>query len=329
MSDVYITGEAVVVPFVPDDLSILNRPDLPDSGFLRAVEPEYTEYLSPLALRRMSRMLKNGLTCALMCLKDAGISSPDAIITATGYGCIEDTVSFLAKVTQESRQALNPTPFIQSTHNAVAGVIALHLKCNSYNNTFTQRGFSFESALTEALLLLEDKITNHVLIGGMDEMVTTVEQILSKIRSLRSYDWLTVPFGEGTVFLTLSGVPTETSARIVGFETLYRPNGDEPYTALKDLIEKHGHPDLILAGMNGTPSNDRHYSWLRSFLPFTEIIDYKRYCGEYPTAPAFAHWMASGIVKGTIETGLPSTPENVIVYNNHENRNHSFTVIKR
>lgn len=329
MAEIFITTESAVVPVVSDGFSLMQEPVVNDNGFLRAVEPDYTGYLSPLALRRMSRMLKNGLTCALMCVKESGVTSPDAIITATGYGCIEDTVSFLSKVTHENRQALNPTPFIQSTHNAVAGVIALHLKCNSYNNTFTQRGFSFESALVEALLLLEDQNTNNVLIGGMDEMVEPVDKILKQIRTIRPEYKMTVPLGEGTVFLNLSRTPSADSVMIAEFETLYRPGSDQTAQSLVAIIEKHGNPDMILTGNNGSDANDRYYQWLNSYLPDTPIIDYKKYCGEYPTAASFAHWLACRLVKGKAESGLAVDPRSVLVYNHHENRNHSFTLIKR
>ena len=53
---------------------------------LLAVAPDYKDYLQPNQLRRMCRHLKMGVTAAGMCLHDAGVEIPDAIITGTGLG---------------------------------------------------------------------------------------------------------------------------------------------------------------------------------------------------------------------------------------------------
>jgi len=326
MNDIYITGTAAVVPQNTSGPEWIECPSGPEDGFFKAIEPPYTEFLNPLAMRRMSRTLKNGLTCGMMCLKDSGISQPDAIITATGYGCLEDTATFLDKVTKPERQVLNPTPFIQSTHNAVAGVIALQTKCNGYNNTFTQRGFSFESALTEAMLMLKEEQMHHVLLGGMDELTRPLYQILMKLRDLRPDTQGMVPPGEGTIFLMISSVPSRNAIRVASFSSSYKPGNNEPKSLLSEIIRVHGVPDLVLTGANGYPANDKHYNCIMELLPDIKILSYKRYCGEYPTAPAFAHWMACEILKR--DTALLGSPKSILIYNHFENRYHSFTLLK-
>ena len=62
---------------------------------LLAVVPDYKNYIQPNQLRRMSRLLKMGVTAAGMCLHDAGVEKPDAIITGTGLGMMEETEKFL------------------------------------------------------------------------------------------------------------------------------------------------------------------------------------------------------------------------------------------
>ena len=74
------------------------------------------------------------------------------LLPDTGLGCLEDTEKFLSSIYTNEEKLLNPTPFIQSTHNTVAGAIALAIKCHGYNATYTHRGFSFESALEDALI---------------------------------------------------------------------------------------------------------------------------------------------------------------------------------
>ena len=100
----------------------------------------------------MSRIIKMGVR-RMECLKEAGVENPGAIITGTAYGCLADTESFLTKMVENKEELLTPTAFIQSTHNTVGAQIALMLKCHNYNNTFVHRGFSFENALLDAIII--------------------------------------------------------------------------------------------------------------------------------------------------------------------------------
>ena len=128
--------------------------------FMKCIEPQYNEFIDPMVSRRMSRIIKMGVSTALKCLNNSGIEKPDAIISGTGLGCIEDTEKFLGSVYSGEEKLLNPTPFIQSTHNTIAATIAIILKCNSYNNTYSHRGFSFELALFDSLMLLQEGSAN-------------------------------------------------------------------------------------------------------------------------------------------------------------------------
>ncbi|PIX33052.1 MAG: 3-oxoacyl-ACP synthase, partial [Bacteroidetes bacterium CG_4_8_14_3_um_filter_31_14] len=73
------------------------------------IEPIYKEIINPLLLRRMSRAMKMGIASALLCLKDAKIETPDAIITATGLGCVDDSDKFLTSLIENEEKMLNPT----------------------------------------------------------------------------------------------------------------------------------------------------------------------------------------------------------------------------
>ena len=127
----------------------------------------------------MSRIIKMGVAAGSMALKQAGLSVPNGIITGTAYGCLDDTGIFLNKMIDNKEYALNPTPFIQSTHNTIGSQIALLLQCQGYNQTYTQGAFSFESALLDALLELTDSPSQSLLVGGVDE-ITAVSHALQK-----------------------------------------------------------------------------------------------------------------------------------------------------
>ena len=129
---------------------------------LKAIEPDYKEFIDPKQARRMSHVIKMGIAAAKKCLADGNVEIPGAIITGTAYGCIEDTVNFLTRIVEQQEELLSPTAFIQSTHNTVAAQIALMLQCHSYNLTYVHKGVSFESALTDALMLLNEQEADNV-----------------------------------------------------------------------------------------------------------------------------------------------------------------------
>jgi 3-oxoacyl-(acyl-carrier-protein) synthase len=168
-----------------------------DRNIFPAIDPEYRKYIPAGSMRRMSKAVKMGISAAKMALDESRSSHPDAIITGTGQGCKQDTEKFLEEMIDRDEELLSPTSFIQSTHNTVGGQIALHLKCNSYNVTYTQNSGSLESAFIDAQLIFEegqDPVT--VLVGGVDEISPKItgfsyldEQLKqSEIRNTRLYE---------------------------------------------------------------------------------------------------------------------------------------------
>ena len=117
---------------------------------MMCIEPDYAPYFDAGSLRRMSRVVKFSAAAALIALKDSGITQLDAITTGTGYGLLENSEKFLKSMAESTGPVLSPTSFIQSTHNTVGATIALITGCNAHNNTFSHKGFSFESALIDA-----------------------------------------------------------------------------------------------------------------------------------------------------------------------------------
>ncbi|MCX6226114.1 MAG: beta-ketoacyl synthase chain length factor, partial [Bacteroidia bacterium] len=129
----------------------------------------------------MSKVIKRAIATAKASIADSGIEMPDAIISGTGLGCIDDTEKFLTAMIDNDEKFLQPTFFIQSTHNTISSQIAINLKCHGHNNTFVHGGISFESALTEAMLLFADNKVNTALIGGYDEMTPSYFKLLDRI----------------------------------------------------------------------------------------------------------------------------------------------------
>lgn len=266
---------------------------------LKCIEPDYAAFIDPKSIRRMSRIIRMGVAAASACLQGAGIRNPDAIVTGTAYGCLADTEAFLSSIIGQDEELLSPTAFIQSTHNTVGGQIALMLQCHRYNNTFVHRGFSFESALLDAMLLLEEEEAEHVLVGGLDEITDSSHAILTRFGLYRRSQ-----AGEGAAFFLLTTTPTPGAyAKLDGLTTFYKPGDTQD-------VERHilaflearaigcSDIDLIITGNTGDPENDHVYAQLQQeVFKNNRLIPYKQLCGEYPTSASFALWLAANIIR--------------------------------
>ena len=146
--------------------------------------------------RRMSRVVKSGVAAGIESLLEFGARAPiDAIITATGLGCIADSEKFLDGLIAGNETMLNPTPFIQSTFNTVGAQIALLRGLHCYNTTYAHRWTSFENALTDAALRIGAGWSQAVLVGAFDETTPSVEKVLQRLRVAQEGTW-----GESSVF---------------------------------------------------------------------------------------------------------------------------------
>lgn len=141
---------------------------------------EINRYVKPLEARRMSRVIKASLLTSQKVLEQAGINTPDAIVTATAYGCTENSEKILTQLcTIGEEQTLSPTLFMQSTHNTIGSAIAIRLTCHGYNITYAHGNHSLESALHDAELLLREGKVHSVLVGLHDEYTPNLRQLLN------------------------------------------------------------------------------------------------------------------------------------------------------
>ena len=163
--------------------------------------------------RRMSRVVKSGVAAGIESLLEFGARAPiDAIITATGLGCIADSEKFLDGLIAGDETMLNPTPFIQSTFNTVGAQIALLRGLHCYNTTYVHRWTSFENALTDAALRIGAGWSQAVLVGAFDETTPSVEKVLQRLRVAQEGRW-----GESSVFFVLTAERFDCSvAEITG-----------------------------------------------------------------------------------------------------------------
>lgn len=319
----YIVSAALIKPEISEE-----------SEFLMCQTPDCSSFVPAGKLRRMNRLIKTALFCAHESLQKAGIKVPDAVIAGTGLGCLEDTEKFLDNVHYNREKLLNPTAFIQSTHNTVAGQIALITGCKDYNFTFSQKGFSFESALCDALIQVHERPDKMILTGGIDIHTEKVHKLMEQggclsERTLGSKGKI----GEGAAFFILSGKP-HPMARAVICEQIYA-GGSIPIERLFQKMDLHSlKPEDIHLYLPGGKSAE--YQSISSLFPQADTIHYTEQTGRFDTASSVALAVADkSLSTGQIPTAFLSdkqtqdSPQNALIHSYHPEYEHAFTLIKK
>jgi len=350
---VYINGIGIVSPQdTLSNLAFLEDVTGSETNILRCIEPNYKNYISGDLVRRMSRLIKMGVSASKVCLQEAGCGNPDAIITGTGLGCIEDTEKFLGTMIRNNEEFLTPTSFIQSTHNTVGAQIALLLKCHNYNITYVHRGFSFETALVDARLQIQENGLLNILVGGLDELTTNSFNITFRlghwktkpVNNLRLLECVTKGSiaGEGASFFLVSKEKNErTYASVTDQAMILKPEGHQEIISKCSVLLKQNNLsandiDILILGLNGDYQKDKVYHEFIRIFPGTDQIYFKHLCGEYQTASAFGLWLGSMIMKRQLvpqvvrQKGEFNRPvRNILLYNHYQNLDHSIILLSR
>lgn len=327
----YITAAASVSPQASFE-QMLTAPALYIGDRLSCIEPDYTKYIDAKLIRRMSRIIKMGVAAAMDSLKEAEVNVPDAIITGTAYGCLADTDAFLSRMVEFKEELLSPTAFIQSTHNTVGAQIALMLQCHNYNNTYVHRGSSFETALLDAISLMQEGEAKNVLVGGVDEIIDKSHAIIKRFGMYKTDGNSGKLFtsategtmaGEGAAFFVLSNEKqNHTIAKLDDLKTYYKPTRNIESLIKNFLMENDVTPDdidLVILGNNGDVKTDTHYNTIaQNLFAKNKLVGYKNYCGEYPTASAFALWMATKMIGHGKAINTAVSPKRILIYNNYK-----------
>jgi 3-oxoacyl-(acyl-carrier-protein) synthase len=306
-----------------------------------------------MQLRRMSRILKMGVYAGMDCIRKAGIERPDGIITGTAKGSMTDTEKFVKELSEYKEEALNPTPFILSTYNAINGAIALQTKATGYNQTYVHRGSSFEVSLYDAQLKLNACAEKqHYLVGCFDEMTAEYYFVKSKIgywkqdRDNSTSLWAQSSSagslaGEGTAFFMLSNKAEGAVAAIEAIHTSYKSTSEDIGATVNRSLEKAGwqpgEADMLVLGFNGDSNDELFYQDLRRHVgEELPVLAFKHLCGEYETSGGFALWLTCQLLEGR---PLPEEvwyhkpqqagfrPRKVIYYNHYRGLNHNVILL--
>lgn len=327
------------------DEVVINTTD----NVLSAVNPDYKAFISPGAIRRMAQGVKMGIAASQFALQDAGLQMPDAIITGTGMGCLQDSEKFLKAIIDNKEQYLTPTSFIQSTHNTVGGQIALNMQCKGYNFTYVNGAVSLESALLDSKMQIENGEAGTILAGGVDETsghTLSLYELIGLIKNKNDapFDILQpkskgVVMSEGAGFFVLENKKTENTYAV--FKDIQLQNTlseDEVKNFITDFLNNNNLTtrdiDAIVLGNNGDAGFDHYYQKAVTLFEDTPQMVYKHLSGEFNTASTFGLWAVLHVLK---QQQIPQVLQmngltkqqykTVLLYNQYRGNDHSLILL--
>lgn len=161
------------------DLSEASLVEIPNSRIIEINnDMDIAQYISAAEARRMTPQTRRIVAAAKRAMSEANINQPDAIVCATQYGCMLQSMRFLQDMIESDEQQLKPTPFIQSTHNTIASLIAILTGNHSYNATYSQGKQSLDCALKDIKTQLSLGLINNALVLEFDEQVEAWDNVL-------------------------------------------------------------------------------------------------------------------------------------------------------
>lgn len=329
MSDhrrIYIKGASQISVQQPLAEDWMTAPVWHNEPYTRSIDPNFREWINPLESRRMGKILKRALVTAMKVMKDTDVSQPDAIITGTGLGCIENTELFLDQLCREGEEMLKPTYFMQSTHNTISSLISIQQKCHGYNSTYSHKGVSFDSALFDAFVQMRVGDIRNALVTGNDEMTPSYFRILQRMGFVGQPGQVTG--SEASVAMLLSDDKKHALCEIADMKMCF---GQMDTAALPTDV------DAVLLGLNGHEQNDSAYEPVMQHYASVPMLRYKHLFGECYTVSglgiyATAHLLKRGIVPAFMRCDGRQEPLSVnrlLVVNHSDGENFSYVLMQQ
>lgn len=319
MAKVYINGmEIIAISDTAGHLQDWKTVQLPQ------IDPSI---LPSGATRRMSKALKMSIWTSHQAIQQAQETKIDAIIVGTGKGCLIDSDKFLENLVSNQETYLTPTAFIQSTHNTVAGQIALQLKNHAYNMTFSQGRSSFESAILDAHMHITVDGKSTILVGGVDEISENSATIIDTYTNTSESPRSEYSSAEGVGFFILSCKKSDKSIATITDITIYDSSSDRSIDIeINNFITKNKLTstaiDLIIMAAD---SDDITGTNIPKTCTTTATITYQYQSGRYDTDSTFAlHLGASVLYNQTIPDNYSPTRtvdksyQHILILNIHE-----------
>ena len=271
-------------------------------------------------------------------------------VTSTGLGCVESTEKFLSAMVREGEEYLQPTHFMQSTHNTISSQIAVKLGCHGYNNTHVNDGVTFESALLDATMNFELGKLRSALVTANDELTPAYFELLGQIgywkREPHTQQTLLEAQSEGSfagevsaAFVLEDTPKPHTLCALRAVELLHAPTEQRLQRSVERILTDNNLTlsdiSAVMIGKSGDCSNDAVYNHLcPSLFGQTPLIWYKHIFGESYTASGLGMYAAVVCLsRGRIPAHLTldgkaiEQPRNILMYNHFKNREHSLVLL--
>lgn len=310
--------------------------------YLKAIEPNYLDFIPAGLLRRMGKAVRMGIGAGIPLLEQHPQIS--GIILATANGGLEDCIKFLNQIVEYEEGVLTPTNFVQSTPNAVAGQLAIMGQKMGYNSTHTNGALAFDNALMDAKLVLKESSERMELLLGAIEEISSYNYNIDDLNGLFKKEKVatseliqsTTPgsiCGEGATMFVVSNQPEGALAEVVGQAQITYPTKEELIETVYDLLKSHNLSlediDLLITGNSGDVTSDHWYTELKkSLFRSTPAITFKQYTGDYRTANAFGCYLSCKLFHHDIaDIQLAKRPKLTLIYNHFIGVRHSFILL--
>lgn len=312
----------------------------PINGHFLAKEPTYS-FIPPSSLRRMGKLVRMGLGAAISVLQN---QTPSAIIMATANAGKDDCVNFLNQIIDYEEGMLTPLNFVQSTPNALAGQIGLLTANRAYNITHVHLGHAFENALLDAQIWLKENPDTPILLGAADDLNNYHELYESKSGWVKPASPDDDNFlnsntpgsfhGEAANMFMVSSNNTNALLKINAVDFWDSEDESDITDRVKGFIAEYAEmqqPLVLFSGENGDNRILKYYQLVESVLNNPVTFRYKLACGEFPTATAFALWLAGECYRQKkwpaplLKSGhLPARMEGILIYNCYKGKQHNL-----
>ncbi|MDR1406503.1 MAG: beta-ketoacyl synthase chain length factor [Tannerella sp.] len=336
---IYISAAKQISAQSPLTDDWLTHPLRYHESFVPAVDPDYKPYFPSNTARRLGKILRRALLISRQVRDAAGIDAPDAIITGTGFGCIENTETFLDAMVKEGESFLKPTHFMQSTHNTISSLMAIDCRCHGYNMTYSHKALSFECALLDAFIHLKNGEITNALVSGHDELTFSFHTILQRLTRLEAITSFCSETAVGMMLTTQSS--ENVLCRLDGIETFYRPDMCRLKQASDRMLAqagcRYGEIAAVVTGCNGMPGDEQAYNqWCEGLFPGKTQLRYKHLFGDSCTSSAMSVYVAATClhcrhipVHLFAENGHAALhgAKHLMIYHQSENKTHSLILL--
>jgi hypothetical protein len=342
----YIHQSACISPQQTFGNIDLNELKVYNNNQMLAIEPKY-EGIPPGQLRRMGKALRMGVGSGMSLLKSNKV---DGIIVGTANGGIEDSISFLNQIEEYQEGRLTPTHFVQSTFNAIAGIMGLITQNKGYNATHVHRGAAFENVALDAAMLLKENQQHQYLIGAVDEISVRnyrmealagwyKKEMISSNEMFKNISEGMIP-GEGAAMFIVNNIEQSANAKLSALHFFVCHHIEQLLKELETFllnnkIEKSS-IDLLMSGYNADERFIRFYETIEAQFENKPICRFKKLTGDFQTVSALATWLSVQLLH---TRQLPhywlhkecKTPNirRILIYNNYRGEQHSFMLIEK